>query len=164
MTALVLLLLLAGPAVAQDVVFTPGPTTACVAAQDADDARLLCVGRAATACMERTLGGFSTVMTSTCIDREFQYWDGELNKVYQGALAEAQEIDAQGLSGPRGAPEAEAALRAMQRAWIPYRDGLCQFEQSKWGGGTGGVPAALSCLMTETARQTFILQNGFGLR
>ncbi|MEM6275794.1 MAG: lysozyme inhibitor LprI family protein [Pseudomonadota bacterium] len=113
--------------------------------------------------MELTPGGYTTVAVSRCLDLEFQYWDTELNAAYRAALATAKSIDAEGSIGPRGRANAEENLRAMQRAWIPYRDARCDFESSKWGGGSGGGPATIGCLMQETARQTLILREGFGL-
>ena len=41
----------------------------------------------------------------------------------------------------------------MQRKWIDFRDAACAFEASKWGGGTGGGPAATQCHLTLTAQQ-----------
>ncbi|MEO0774677.1 MAG: lysozyme inhibitor LprI family protein, partial [Pseudomonadota bacterium] len=51
----------------------------------------------------------------------------------------------------------EEALRAMQRAWIAYRDATCDYEYSQWGGGTGGGPALIGCIMRETGEQTLYL-------
>ncbi|MEO0486091.1 MAG: lysozyme inhibitor LprI family protein [Pseudomonadota bacterium] len=157
------LLLLAAPATAQDLVFSPAATEACLAQATSLDDQLTCAGTSANACMEATPGGYSTVGMGGCLDREYLWWDARLNASYQEALTAAKAVDADALPGPRGLPHAEASLRAMQRAWLPYRDALCAFEASKWGGGTGGGPAAIGCLLHETARQTLIIDQGWGL-
>jgi uncharacterized protein YecT (DUF1311 family) len=45
----------------------------------------------------------------------------------------------------------------MQRAWIEFRDKACTYEAALWQGGTGQGPAAISCLMEQTARQALSL-------
>ena len=60
-----------------------------------------------------------------------------------------------GTSG--GSPGVADALREMQRAWIVFRDKACTYEASLWQGGTGRGPAAINCLMQQTARQALSL-------
>ncbi|MEM6477593.1 MAG: lysozyme inhibitor LprI family protein [Pseudomonadota bacterium] len=164
LTGLIWLFLgVSSPALADGLVFDPSATSACLAAQETQDAALLCAGRAAEACIIATPGGYSTVAMAGCLDRELTWWDAALNAAYADALRAAKEADASGAYGPRGRPEAERSLREMQRAWIPFRDARCIFEEAKWGGGTGGGPAFIGCLMQETARQTLILRRGMGL-
>ena len=54
-------------------------------------------------------------------------------------------------------PKQAEALRDMQRAWITFRDAACDYERSQWGGGTGGGPATLACLMRMTGEQALLL-------
>ncbi|MEL7300111.1 MAG: lysozyme inhibitor LprI family protein [Pseudomonadota bacterium] len=157
------LLLLAAPVMAEDLVFDIDATTACLAAQESEHAKLLCVGRAAAACMDMTEGGTTTVGMGGCLAAEWAWWDAELNTAYQALLAEAGEIEADAEEFGLRTPPMVAPIREMQRAWIGYRDGLCAFERAKWGGGTGGGPASAACMMQETARQTLVLQRGTGL-
>jgi uncharacterized protein YecT (DUF1311 family) len=144
-----------GGAAAQQVLFSPAATEACLARADhkAD-----CIGASAEACMAATEGGYSTVGTTACQDRELGYWDGRLNAAYQALLsrhqAEDKETRALGLSGPLQAD----SLREMQRAWIPYRDAACAYELSAWAGGSGGGPAHLGCLMRLTGQQALALE------
>lgn len=163
MRSLFFVIALAAPAAAQELVFDPGATATCVEAQETEAAALECVGRAAQACMELTEGGYTTVGMTGCVAAEWRWWDEALNAAYRAALDEAKAADAENAEYGITAPPLEANLRDMQRAWIAYRDGLCAFEMSKWGGGTGGGPANVACLMNETARQTLILQRGIGL-
>jgi uncharacterized protein YecT (DUF1311 family) len=55
-----------------------------------------------------------------------------------------------------------ALLKAMQRAWIAYRDAACRHEQAQWMGGTGGGPARMSCHAHETAQQALRLEGWWG--
>ncbi|MFZ3581311.1 lysozyme inhibitor LprI family protein [Loktanella sp. DJP18] len=144
---------------AQDVVFDPVITTNCMADVDGA-ARLDCVGAAAGVCMTETPGGDSTVGMGACLDREFQFWDGALNAAYGDLMTLYKANDAEAEAGGWNAPRQVPALQAMQRAWIAYRDARCDFERAKWGGGTGGGPATAQCLMTVTAEQTLLLQDG----
>jgi len=149
----------ATPLAAQDMTFTIDPTSACLAAQDRYIARLQCAGKAATACMDVNLGGTTTVGMGRCLDLEAIWWDKQLNVAYGKAMARAKVHDGEVKELGGFAPSQVDALREMQRAWIPFRDRLCDFERAQWGGGTGGGPAALGCLLQETARQTLLLED-----
>ncbi|MEM1373813.1 MAG: lysozyme inhibitor LprI family protein [Pseudomonadota bacterium] len=158
------LTLLGAPASAQDIAFDPGPTEVCVASQDNLHSAQLCAGKAAIACMEMTEGGFATVVMSACSQAEAMWWDARLNKAYQETLAASIAADSRAQQIGMRPVGREEALRAMQRAWIAYRDGLCAFERSKWGGGTGQGPAGAGCNLQETARQTLLLEEGLSLQ
>jgi uncharacterized protein YecT (DUF1311 family) len=152
---LTLFLLTAGPSAAQDVVFSPAATLSCLSATPAEN-RETCIGLAAQRCIEATPGGYSTVGMSACLGAELDWWDARLNAAYRSVMAEARAMDAE---APDYAPKQAEALRDMQRAWIPFRDAKCAYERSQWGGGTGGGPATLGCLLHETAEQTLHLEN-----
>ncbi|WP_136441428.1 lysozyme inhibitor LprI family protein [Pacificoceanicola onchidii] len=132
---------------AQDLSFSMATTEECFASEGTFDE---CVGASALACMEGDDAGFTTVGMGFCYEQERAAWDAELNRVYKDVMALSKQMDAE--NGAYAPSQAEA-LRAMQRAWIPFRDAKCAYERSQWGGGTGGGPATLSCLMYETARQ-----------
>ena len=145
-------------AAAQDIAFTPEPTESCLSGAEGMVERLACVGRAAKTCID-TPNGYSTVGMSFCYSREADYWDDRLNGTFarlmvaeRAVLEEMREIGAT-------VPDAPAALRGMQRAWIGYRDALCGYDYTTWGGGTGGGPAYAACLMQETGRQTLLLET-----
>jgi uncharacterized protein YecT (DUF1311 family) len=148
---------LSGPAAAQSLVFDMSATLDCIARTDGYHARHACIGASAEACMERSAGGYSTVGMSGCIDLELQYWDGRLNRSYQALMAREREDDA---GKPADwVPDKAPALRTMQRAWIPFRDATCDYERAQWGGGTGGGPATVGCLLRMTAEQTLFLES-----
>jgi uncharacterized protein YecT (DUF1311 family) len=147
-----------GPVAAQDDApsFDPAPTQDCLAIAASPSA---CIGLAADACMSDEVGS-STVGMGFCLGEEWQWWDARLNEVYGDLMAQARAADEEnaGFGGPVPPSQAEA-LRAMQRAWIAYRDAACDFARAQFGGGTGGGPAAAECLMRQTALQTFHLED-----
>ena len=108
--------------------------------------------------MESHPSGYTTVGMGYCLDRELSYWDGRLNAAYAQVMAKDKAVDAEMTALGSAAPSLSESLRAMQRAWIPFRDASCDYERAQWGGGTGGGPATLSCLMYMTARQALLLE------
>lgn len=149
------LLLAASPAAAQDVVFDGTRIAACRVAPPGGDP-MACIGVEASRCIDVTEGGISTAGMVACIGRELDWWDARLNEVYPMVRAEARELDA---GAGEYAPSQADALLEMQRAWIAFRDGRCAYERSWWGGGTGGGPAAMGCLLQMTAEQVIYLEN-----
>ena len=146
----------ASPALAQDLNFDISGTQSCLGSMGDDGDKRQCIGVSAGNCMETAPGGYSTAGMGGCMDRELTWWDGLLNQNYQRAMQRAKANDAEN----DGFGESQAtSLRDMQRAWIPFRDAKCTFERSQWGGGTGGGPATVSCLMYETAEQAMYLSE-----
>jgi len=147
---------LASSTAAQDLSYSNRATEECLSGSASGAEMSDCIGASATACMEDTPGGFSTVGMGGCIDRELSYWDARLNDVYGEVRAEARELDRDKF---KGAPSQADALRDMQRAWIAFRDATCAYEASQWGGGTGAGPAFLGCLMRLSGEQTLYLES-----
>lgn len=151
------------PAVAQDWIpeFSPAATEACLAAALVDETDpAACIGRAAEACMSENEGGGSTAGMNFCMGAEADWWDARLNAAYKVLMAQNEVTDSEMADPGSAAPRMAPALRAMQRAWIAYRDATCAYEVTWWGGGTGGGPAWASCIMDLTARQTLRLESG----
>jgi uncharacterized protein YecT (DUF1311 family) len=146
------LMLVPLPVAAQELVFDIAPVEACIRAGGGES----CAGQAASACMEMSPGGQTTLGMVGCLDRERAYWDGWLNAVYQQLAVRFSALDAQ---APTHAPKQAGALRDMQRAWIGFRDAKCGYEASQWGGGSGAGPASVTCHLHETARQMLYLQS-----
>lgn len=156
-------LLLAGPVAAQDLIYSDDATRACLAAAPDSVAQEACIGRSADACMGANDVGGTTVGMGGCLDRELQFWDGLLNTYYQTAIERAKRMDAETRQYNAAAAAVEDTLRRMQRAWIPFRDASCDFERAQWGGGSGGGPATLGCLMEMTGEQALMLGRfGYG--
>ena len=157
--ALAALCLAAMPVAAQDLSFTTQATEDCFAAGGLGDT---CIGASAQACMVENEGGYSTVAMGFCFDRELQYWDAALNAAYAALRDKLVTSDTENADFGGNVPSQADALREMQRAWITYRDRRCDYERSLWGGGTGGGPAQLACLMSQTARQALYLEEQLG--
>ncbi|MEL7253102.1 MAG: lysozyme inhibitor LprI family protein [Pseudomonadota bacterium] len=157
MRILSVLVLLAVPAVAQEVNFSTAATEGCLAVTQGFEAQRACIGASAEVCMRDTVGGQSTYGMGGCLSAEADYWDAQLNTAYGQVIAAARASDAEMASIGASVASQEEALRAMQRAWIAYRDATCDYEYSQWGGGTGGGPALIGCIMRETGEQTLYL-------
>lgn len=136
------------PALAQDLTYSNIHTEACLQEALGAGETLNCIGASANQCMRETEGGSSTVGMGGCLDQERAYWDERLNDAYVRLLV--QQADDVGMN---------EKLRDMQRAWITYRDARCDYEFAQWGGGTGGGPAVLACLMQATGEQTLLLEQ-----
>lgn len=157
-SALALVVAAAGPVSAQDIAFSPEATESCLAAAEHVTGKEACVGRAADACIETPDGG-TTVGMGFCLDAEWRYWDERLNAAYGALMAMEKTADKEVQSGGSSAPSTSMALKAMQRAWISYRDAACLYEVSTWFGGTGGGPAGNACMMTLTGQQALALED-----
>ncbi len=102
-----------------------------------------CIGAASGLCMEQPAGG-STIGMVTCVTRETDWWDGQLNGYYRYLK---QNLDTRLFT----------SLRDVQRKWIAYKEAACQFEYDSWDGGTIRQPAAASCFLDVTAIRTIEL-------
>ncbi len=157
MILLATLALLAGPALAQDIPFSPEATESCLAGAEDALAREGCIGKAADACMEAP-GGDTTYGMGFCLNAEYEFWDGRLNAAYQKLMASEEEAAAELKDLGSAAPSPAEALRKMERAWVAYRDAACEYEYSQWGGGTGGGPASVGCMLNLAGRQALALE------
>ena len=154
-TVAAILILLGVPAAAQEPSYDPAILTACLEAQkDRPDA---CIGMASAKCQEGD-GGETTVGMGFCLRGEADQWDGLLNAAYGTVLAQSETTDAEMKElGSAAMPQAPA-LREMQLRWIAFRHAACNYEATRWGGGTGAGPAAADCVMKLTARQALHLR------
>jgi uncharacterized protein YecT (DUF1311 family) len=154
------LALLATGATAQSITYTDDATQTCLNSTSPPE-QSTCAGLSASACMDATPDGGTTVGMVYCLDREAKFWDARLNAVYGVLRDRAAASDAEMARIGSSAPRIEPALRDMQRAWITFRDATCAFEQSQWGGGTGGGPASVSCMLQMTAAQALYLETAW---
>jgi uncharacterized protein YecT (DUF1311 family) len=124
---------------------------ACVKehADDVDEAERRCVfALVAEPCTNKP-DGQTTFGAAECYRAEQRIWDAMLNENFRALrdqLDEAQRIK----------------LRAMQLAWIAYRDSTCAFYQHKIQ-GTMAVGMAAACVARETARRALLLKMFQGL-
>lgn len=155
----VAVLLVSTAATAQDLRYSDQASQSCVDQAGTPEAKRSCIGSSASACMDATADGSTTIGMMQCLDEEHAYWDARLNQVYKNVRADAKADDAEMAEIGSSAPKMAPALRDMQRAWIAYRDATCDFELSQWGGGSGGGPAILSCMLQMTGEQAIYLEN-----
>jgi len=142
------LLALAAPAMAQDAAPSEterGVLESCLARDDAAAAPDICIGTVSDACMAAPEGETTLGMVE-CSARETALWDERLNARY-AALEEMLD------------PEAFAALREAQRAWLTFRDAECTFARALWSGGTVAPVVAAGCLLDQTARRAIALEG-----
>ncbi|MGC1778878.1 MAG: lysozyme inhibitor LprI family protein [Xanthobacteraceae bacterium] len=78
-----------------------------------------------------------------CYQIETAIWDKLLNGNYKTLLGELDD-------------EQAAKARAMQRAWLAYRDTTCTFYQDKIQGSMA-YPMQAACVARETARRAMVL-------
>ena len=158
MRTLIFIIFLATPATAQEFAFSTEAVEGCLAGlAEGEDART-CIGASANVCMATEAGG-TTVGMGACLSRELSYWDDRLNRVYGAVMTKARAIDAEMDGLGSAVPPQAPALREMQRAWITFRDAKCDYARSLWGGGTGGGPATVECLMQTTGAQVMYLEK-----
>jgi len=157
--AMIVAMVLAAPAQAQDLRYSIIATADCLTnAGSALAVRRACVGVSANRCMAATPDGSTTYGMGACLDQELQFWDARLNSTYKVIRNKTRARDAGKFASE---PSTEDALRAAQRAWITWRDATCDFERSQWGGGTGGGPATLACLLRLTGEQALYLEQAW---
>jgi uncharacterized protein YecT (DUF1311 family) len=102
----------------------------------------------ATPCIDLP-GGSANLTTADCYRIEGVIWDDLLNENYQSLLGTLDAAQA-------------AKARAMQRAWIAYRDTTCQFYDDKIQGSMA-VPMQAACATRESARRALLLTFFAGL-
>ena len=86
----------------------------------------------------------SNAATADCYRTETAIWDDLLNENYKKLLGTLDDQQSE-------------KLRAMQRAWIAYRDTTCNFYWDKIQGTMAG-PMISACEARETARRAVLLQ------
>jgi uncharacterized protein YecT (DUF1311 family) len=110
---------------------------------DVDEGARQCVFNLVATPCTNTREGSSNLGTADCYRVEWVIWDNLLNenfKTLMGALDNQQN----------------AKLRAMQQAWIAYRDTTCNFYQDKIQGSMA-IPMGAACAARETARRALLL-------
>ncbi len=88
-------------------------------------------------------GSLAEAATAACYDVEGAIWDRLLNENYTTLLGELDD-------------QQTKQARAMQRAWIAYRDATCQFYDDKIRGSMSIMMHA-ACVTRQTARQAMLL-------
>jgi uncharacterized protein YecT (DUF1311 family) len=147
-----LLTLLAAAASAPAHAQSRKPTTREVAAisdcatkdkDNLDDSEQQCLFKLVAEPCIGSFGSASDGKMADCYAIEGAIWDGLLNDNYKKLLATLDD-------------EQTGKARAMQRAWIAYRDSTCQFYDDKIQGAMSIMMHA-ACNTRETARRAMLL-------
>lgn len=153
--AAVLALALAGPVIPASAGdpegLDPKVIDDCVAGAASQGAHADCALKGVAACREfwkqRKPDMDPAIVSEACTDDERQLWDARLEASYKALIGKVQA----------DRPDEVASIRAMERAWIVYRDARCEAERTLYGHGTGGAMALPECKVKETARQDALL-------
>ena len=86
----------------------------------------------------------SNLGTADCYRIERAIWDEILNENYKDLMASIDD------------KKVQDKLKAMQRAWIAYRDTTCNFYWDKINGSMA-VPMTAACQLRETVRRALLL-------
>jgi uncharacterized protein YecT (DUF1311 family) len=111
---------------------------------DADEGERQCLFKLVATPCTNTPEGETTQGQSFCYQLERMIWDNLLNENFKNLIASLDDKQA-------------AKLRAMQHAWIAYRDTTCNFYWDKIQ-GTMAIPMGAACAARETARRALLLR------
>jgi uncharacterized protein YecT (DUF1311 family) len=95
-------------------------------------------------CTNKPPGAADNATVVVCYRIENSIWDGLLNDNYKSLLDTLDDGQS-------------AKARAMQRAWLAYRDTTCQFYDDKIRGSMAAAMDA-ACVTRETARRAMLLK------
>ena len=111
---------------------------------DVDEGERQCLFNLVATPCSKTREGSSNLGTADCYRLEWVIWDNLLNENFKnlmGALDNQQNTK----------------LRAMQQAWVSYRDTTCNFYMDKIQGSMA-IPMGAACAARETARRALLLR------
>lgn len=112
---------------------------------DLDEGERRCLfNLVADPCVKKAPGSATTANEFDCFRIEETIWDDLLNENYKGLLETLDE-------------EQTVKARAMQRAWLAYRDTTCGFYDDKIQ-GTMSINMHAACSTRETARRALLLK------
>jgi uncharacterized protein YecT (DUF1311 family) len=110
-----------------------------------------CVGVVSAPCLQDPNEYGTTSGMAECVTREYRVWDERLNAAYKEWV--------KGCPQPTGRKDDKtcAARRKLERAWIAYRDALCDLPFEL--GGSIAILDYADCMMRETARQAIWIEQ-----
>ena len=150
-TTFMLLLLMAAPVRGQD----DEPTAAerktiadCLDKNSGDELKAMsaCIGLIADPCPD--MPGANTMTIVVCQIRERKIWDDYLNDWYDESLKRLADE-----------PNAAAALKEAERAWIQFRDAKCGYWEKRYEGGTFASVAAGNCMRETTGQRAIEMRT-----
>jgi uncharacterized protein YecT (DUF1311 family) len=111
---------------------------------DVDEGERHCVFNLVATPCTNTREGSSNLGTADCYRVEWVIWDNLLNENFKNLMGVLDN-------------QQTAKLRAMQQAWITYRDTTCNFYMDKIQGSMA-IPMGAACAARETARRALLLR------
>lgn len=110
---------------------------------DLDEGERQCLFKLVATPCTQTPEGSANLGTADCYRIEAAIWDDLLNRNFKALLDTLDD-------------QQTAKARAMQRAWLAYRDSTCNFYMDKIQ-GTMAIPMGNACAARETARRAMLL-------
>jgi uncharacterized protein YecT (DUF1311 family) len=107
-----------------------------------------CIGLVADPCPDAP--GANTMTIVACQMREEKIWDGYLNDWYGEAVKRLKDD-----------PDAAAALKDAQRAWMQFRDAKCDYWEKRYAGGTFASVATGNCMRVTTGQRALEMRAIF---
>jgi uncharacterized protein YecT (DUF1311 family) len=111
-----------------------------------------CIGAVSTPCLQDPDQYGTTGNMAECLTREFRVWDERLNAAYKQRM--------KGCQNKQDSKDDKlcAVRHKLERAWIAYRDALCDLPFVAHGGSFASVEYA-DCMLNETARQAVWIEQ-----
>jgi uncharacterized protein YecT (DUF1311 family) len=111
---------------------------------DVDEGERQCLFNLVATPCTKTREGSSNLGTADCFRVEWVIWDNLLNENFKNLIGSLDN-------------QQNTKLRAMQQAWISYRDTTCNFYMDKIQGSMA-IPMGAACAARETARRALLLR------
>ncbi|MGN6747966.1 MAG: lysozyme inhibitor LprI family protein [Xanthobacteraceae bacterium] len=111
---------------------------------DVDEGERQCLFNLVATPCTKTREGSSNLGTADCFRVEWVIWDNLLNENFKNLIGSLDN-------------QQNTKLRAMQQAWIAYRDSTCNFYMDKIQGSMA-IPMGAACAARETARRALLLR------
>jgi uncharacterized protein YecT (DUF1311 family) len=111
---------------------------------DVDEGERQCLFNLVATPCTKTREGSSNLGTADCYRVEWVIWDNLLNDNFKNLIGSLDN-------------QQNTKLRAMQQAWIAYRDTTCNFYMDKIQGSMA-IPMGAACAARETARRALLLR------
>jgi uncharacterized protein YecT (DUF1311 family) len=146
---LLALIVMAAPAQAQQVTFSPAPILNCLADAHGSQERRDCVGLGAKACTSGKV---------TCMTAETHYWTTRMEATLVKLREKAALIDSRIDASKPGGFRLTEDLATMQSNWTVWRENRCAFEAMLRRGTPLTSSAAAWCMMTLTGEQALFLE------
>lgn len=153
--ALIMAVVLAQPASAEEVVFDPAPLADCWARYERS---ISCVGEGSGPCMKATSFGASNRGMTACLAAELEWWQTLMLSLLDDLrTAEAAFDAAPPGPGVHDPPSARAGLERTHALWEAWAAARCEYEVIALLGSTLLGPVSVGCRLELTRAQVDFL-------